>query len=79
MRIARGVVALTALVAGICTVQAEPRIGFFRSQFGIVAFDLNGPVATTLAKLGIGLVRGSCGWTRSSPRGARSRGAAPTT
>jgi len=60
-------VAVTVLVIGICTVQADPRIQFHRSQFGIVAFDLNGPVPPALATLGIGLVRGSCDWSNLEP------------
>ena len=55
------------MVIGIGSMQADPRIGFRRSQFGVVAFDLNRPVPATLARLGAGLVRGSCGWNDLEP------------
>lgn len=38
-----------------------------RFPFGIVAFDLNGPVPAVLARLGTGLVRGSCAWGDLEP------------
>lgn len=36
--------------------------------FGIVAFDLNDPVPALLASLGVGVVRGSCGWADLEPQ-----------
>ena len=36
-------------------------------RFGIVAFDLRAPVPQKLAELGVGLVRGSCGWDALEP------------
>lgn len=35
--------------------------------FGIVAFDLNGAVPPLLRRLGVGVVRGSCGWNALEP------------
>jgi hypothetical protein len=36
-------------------------------RFGIVTFDLNGPVPAKLTELGSGLVRGSCNWQDLEP------------
>lgn len=38
-----------------------------RVRFGIVAFDLRGPVPDKLSELGVGLVRGSCQWGDLEP------------
>lgn len=38
-----------------------------RVRFGIVAFDLRGPVVDKLSELGVGLVRGSCMWGDLEP------------
>jgi hypothetical protein len=37
------------------------------SRYGIVSFDLNGPVPDRLRALGVGLVRGSCPWASLEP------------
>jgi len=76
----RGLVAV-ALVMGIARVEGQrsPAPGSTvgeavpkpRSPFGIVTFDLKGPVPKVLARLGTGVVRGSCNWADLEPaRGA---------
>ncbi len=62
-----------ATLVGVLAAVAVPISGdtaedvAWRAQFGIVAFDLNGAAPARLAALGIGLIRGSCGWSELEP------------
>ena len=49
------------------TQRGTPAIVKPRSPFGVVAFDLSGPVPQVLQTLGVGVVRGSCSWQDLEP------------
>jgi hypothetical protein len=67
--------AIVLLALSLVLVQASPQPRVDRSRFGIVTFDLDGPVPAKLSELGSGLVRGSCNWNDLEPeRGVFSWG-----
>ena len=54
------------VILGITTTAAVGRHRI-ASHVGVVAFDLDTPASSALAALGVGLVRGSCGWDVLEP------------
>jgi len=54
-------------VAMVVLHSADTAVQKPKLPFGIVAFDLNGPVPGMLARLGTGVIRGSCSWGDLEP------------
>jgi Glycosyl hydrolase catalytic core len=59
--------AILVILVCAASVHAARRTRLKASNIGIVAFDLNEPVPSKLAALGIGVVRGSCDWAGLEP------------
>jgi Glycosyl hydrolase catalytic core len=68
VRYSAGVIGVLTLI--VC-VQAAGAARSARAQFGIVAFDLNGPAPLRLRQLGVGLIRGACPWRDLEPSRGR--------
>jgi hypothetical protein len=63
------------LALSLVSVHASLQNRLAPSRFGIVTFDLDGPVPAKLTELGSGVVRGSCNWQDLEPdRGVYSWG-----
>jgi hypothetical protein len=62
-----GLIAAVAL-AGALPAAQDRAVSRIAGRFGVVAFDLNGRAPTALARLSVGVVRGSCFWSDLEPR-----------